>query len=87
MAPGYETLAVDDHASDEDIDFSDLMEEFEVQLEDGFETFVLVDGLPIVPEANTAKLTNYVRRKLNAVGKTKEDGIHMPLDAEGQTQG
>ncbi|KAF3916790.1 hypothetical protein ABW20_dc0108331 [Dactylellina cionopaga] len=72
---------------DEDIDFSDLTEQYEVKLEEGLDTFVVVDGLPKVPEDNKPKLVKFLVKKLQAVGKTKEDSVYMPMGEDGQSQG
>ncbi|KAF3940232.1 hypothetical protein ABW19_dt0206482 [Dactylella cylindrospora] len=72
---------------DEDIDFSDLREQYEVRLEEGLDTFVVVDGLPKVPEDNKPKLVKFLVKKLQAVGKTKEDSVYMPMGDDGQSLG
>ena len=66
---------------------ADLREEHEVRLEQGLDAFVIVDGLPVVPESNKAKLVAFLTKKLNASGKVKEDGFYMPVNAEGKTEG
>jgi len=88
MAPSYENLPIDDEDFDEsEIDFSDLQEQYEVRLDEGLDTFVVVDGLPVVPEDNKPKLVKFLLRKLNSVGKVKDDDVHMPLNEEGKTEG
>ncbi|KAK6344021.1 Translation initiation factor 3 subunit b [Orbilia brochopaga] len=72
---------------EEDIDFSDLREQYEVKLEEGLDTFVVIDGLPKVPEENKPKLVKFLIKRLQSVGKTKEDSVYMPMDDEGQSQG
>ena len=68
--------------------FLDLHEQFEVQLEEGLDTFVVVDGLPIVTEDNKPKLVKFLTKRLNEVGKAKADQIFMPIDeATGKSQG
>ena len=47
----------------------------------------MVDGLPIVPEESKPKLVKFVVKKLNAVGKVKEDGFFMPVNDQGKTEG
>lgn len=66
---------------------SDLREKFEVQLESGLDGFVVVDGLPIVTEDTRPKLVKFLKRKLDAVGLVKGDSIHMPLGADGKSEG
>ncbi len=48
---------------------------------------MVVDGLPIVPEESKPKLVKFVVKKLNAVGKVKEDGFFMPVNDQGKTEG
>ena len=57
-------------------------------MEEGLDTFVVIDGLPKVPEDSRPKLIKFLLRKLTTAGKTKEDNVFMPLDdATGQTGG
>ncbi|KAF2454974.1 eukaryotic translation initiation factor 3 subunit B [Lineolata rhizophorae] len=86
MAPSFDNLPVDD-VDDEEIDFSDLREQFEVRLEEGLDTFVVIDGLPEVPEESQQKLVKFLLRKLKSVGKPREDNVFMPLGDDGKTQG
>jgi translation initiation factor 3 subunit B len=89
MAPSYENLPIDDDEfDDEQIDFTDLEDQYQVRLDEGLDTFVVVDGLPKVPDENKPKLIKFILRKLNSVGKVKYDGVFMPLNEEtGQTEG
>lgn len=84
MAPSYDNLPSDDDFDEEEIDFSDLREQYEVRLEESFDTFVVVDGLPVVPEESKAKLVKFLLRKLNDVGKVRdgEEGVRMPVNPE-----
>jgi hypothetical protein len=89
MAPSFDHLPDpedEDYDEDEEIDFSDLRERFEVQLEQGLDAFVVVDGLPEVTAETRPKLIKFLKRKLDAVGKVKEDSIHMPLAADGKSE-
>ncbi|KAL9118123.1 MAG: hypothetical protein Q9187_005334 [Circinaria calcarea] len=88
MAPSFENLPEDDgYDSEEEIDFSDLREQYEVRLEQGLDAFVVVDGLPVVPEDSKQKLVKFLMRKLNTVGKTKEDAIFMPINEKNMSEG
>ena len=87
MAPSYDNLPLDDDLEEEEIDFTDLQQQYEVRLEEGLDTFVVIDGLPIVPEESRQKLIKFLLRKLNTIGKAKEDGVFMPLSDEGMTEG
>ena len=81
MAPSFSNLADDpDFDSDEEIDFSDLRAQHEVRMEQGLDTFVVVDGLPIVPEESKGKLIKFLLKKLSAAGQTTEDAIFMPMN-------
>lgn len=89
MAPGFTNLPSDDedYDSEEDIDLSDLRAQHEVRMEQGLDGFVVVDGLPVVPEENKPKLIKFLLKKLNGVGKVKEDAIFMPLNEKRMTEG
>jgi translation initiation factor 3 subunit B len=56
-------------------------------LEEGLDAFVVIDGLPVVPEENKQKLVKFLLRKLNTVGKTREDAIFMPLNDRNMSEG
>jgi len=69
----------------DEVDISDLREKYEVQLEQGYETFVVIDGLPEVNEEQKPKLVKFLLKKLNTVGKTREDLIFMPMGEDGKS--
>ena len=59
-----------------------------MRLEQGLDSFVVVDGLPIVDSSNKAKLEKFVKGKLNTSGfKVKEDGFYMPMNESGKSDG
>ena len=58
-----------------------------MRLEQGLDAFVVIDGLPVVPEDSKQKLIKYLLKKLASAGKTKEDATFMPLNDQGMTQG
>lgn len=76
----------DDEYDEEEIDISDLREKYEVQLDSGYDHFVVIDGLPVVNEAQKPKLVKFLLKKLNSVGKTREDQIYMPLGESGNSE-
>jgi len=88
MAPSFDHLPdpEDDEYDEEELDFSDLRERFEVQLEQGLDAFVVIDGLPVVTEETRPKLIKFLLRKLNAIGKVREDSVHMPLGSDGNSE-
>lgn len=51
-------------------------------MEEGLDTFVVVDGLPKVTEEQKQKLVKFILRKLVTAGKTSEDLIFMPINEE-----
>jgi translation initiation factor 3 subunit B len=90
MAPSFDHLPdpeEEEYDDEEELDFSDLREKYEVQLQQGLDTFVCVDGLPKVTEETKPKLIKFLLRKLNTVGKTREDLVFMPVGESGQTDG
>ena len=88
MAPSYENLPLEyDEFDESQIDFADIEEQFQVRLDEGLDAFVVIDGLPVVPEENKSKLVKFVLRKLNSVGKVKDEGVHMPVGDDGKTEG
>ena len=88
MAPSFDNLPEDDgFDSDEEVDVSDLRAQHEVRMEQGLDAFVVIDGLPRVPEDSKAKLVKFLTKKLNSAGKTREDNVFMPLNDEGMTEG
>ncbi|GLI74515.1 translation initiation factor 3 subunit b [Penicillium ochrochloron] len=89
MAPSFDTLTEQDfhEEEEEEIDFSDLKEQYEVKLEEGLDTFVVIDGLPVVPEDSRQKLVKFLLRKLNTIGHTSEDAVFMPLNDKGMSEG
>lgn len=56
-------------------------------MEEGLDAFVVIDGLPIVSEEQKPKLIKFLLKKLNSVGKIREDAIFMPLDDSGMSEG
>lgn len=56
-------------------------------MEEGLDTFIVIDGLPKVPDESKQKLIKFLLKKLNSVGKTKEDAIFMPLGDNNMSEG
>ncbi|KAI0475375.1 eukaryotic translation initiation factor 3 subunit B [Xylariaceae sp. FL0804] len=89
MAPSFDHLRdaeVDEDEYDEnEIDISDLQEKFEVQLDEGYDTFVVIDGLPKVNEDTKPRLIKFLLKKLASVGRTKEELVYMPMGEDGDS--
>lgn len=75
----------DDEFDEDEVDIQDLREKFEVAIDQGYDCFVVVDGLPPVDEAQKPKLVKFVTRKLNAVGVVKD--FTMPMGDDGMSLG
>ncbi|KUI57764.1 Eukaryotic translation initiation factor 3 subunit B [Cytospora mali] len=75
----------DDEYDEEEVDVSDLREKYEVQLDSGYDHFVVVDGLPEVTEDQKPKLVKFLLKKLASVGKAREDQIYMPMGDNGKS--
>lgn len=58
-----------------------------MKLEEGLDTFVVIDGLPKVPQESKQKLIKFLLRKLNSAGNTSEDAVFMPLNEKNMTEG
>ncbi|KAI4260757.1 MAG: hypothetical protein LQ352_000149 [Teloschistes flavicans] len=88
MSPSFDNLAEDRGSdSEEELDFSDLRQNYDVRMEEGLDTFVIIDGLPKVPQESKQKLVKFLLKKLNSIGKTKEDAIFMPLGENNISEG
>ncbi|KAL2019335.1 hypothetical protein VTK56DRAFT_9715 [Thermocarpiscus australiensis] len=89
MAPSFDHLREEDLDEEDfdvdEVDISDLREKYEVQLEQGYDTFVVLDGLPAVTEDNKPKLIKFLMKKLNTVGRVREDMIFMPMGDDGKS--
>jgi translation initiation factor 3 subunit B len=59
---------------------TDLQEQFDVRLDEGLDTFVVVDGCPRVPEDSKSKLIKFLCKKLSEAGLVKPDSVYMPVD-------
>ncbi|KIW01635.1 uncharacterized protein PV09_06822 [Verruconis gallopava] len=87
MAPSFAQLPPEEEFDEDEIDYSDLREQYDIKLDEGFDTFVVIDGLPRVPQENVERLKNFVLKKLRSAGKAKEDGVFMPMGDNGVTEG
>lgn len=89
MSPGFDQLSLEDEYEGE-IDFSDLEEKYrDIREDQGFDNFVVVDGLPIVTEDQKPKLVKFLMKTLNKVGQVKdgEESVYMPIGDNGKSEG
>lgn len=73
-APSSDTLSDHDYdnpKNEDNVDFSDLEAQYDLQMEEGLDTFVVIGDLPIVNEAQEPKLVKFVLKKFHGVGRTK----------------
>eukprot|EP00899_Mesostigma_viride_P013900 jgi/Mesvir1/22510/Mv18538-RA.2 len=59
----------------------------DVQTETGFGSVVVVDNLPVVPEAKYEKLVTVLRKIFSQVGTIRDGGLYVPVDEEKNTKG
>lgn len=67
--------------------FEDLHAQFDVRMEEGLDAFVVIDGLPVVPEDSKPKLIKFLLKKLNSAGRTREDAVFMPMNEKKMSEG
>jgi hypothetical protein len=65
----------------------DLRAQYDVRRDQGLDTFVVIDGLPIVPAESKPKLVKFLLKKLNTVGNTSEDAVFMPMNDQNMSEG
>lgn len=65
----------------------DDVEEEELETETGFGSVIVVDGLPVVPEAKHEKLAGVLNKIYSQIGHVREGGIFMPKGSDGMSQG
>ncbi|KAI9739769.1 MAG: Translation initiation factor 3 subunit b [Cirrosporium novae-zelandiae] len=87
MSPGFENLPDEEEFDESEIDYSDLKDQYDVRLEEGLDTFVVLDGLPVVPAEKKPQLLKFLLKKLKTVGNTSEDAIFMPMNDANKSEG
>ncbi|KAF9898492.1 Translation initiation factor 3 subunit b [Lobosporangium transversale] len=63
---------------EEDIDFSDIEERFQLSFEEGFNNVVVVDNIPLVDETKEEKLIQFLRKIFKNVGEIRDNHFVMP---------
>lgn len=70
----------DDDALDKYVDYDDIESAYQVTNEHDFDTFVVLDNVPVVDESKKDKLMIVVKKRFTSNGiKIKEDGMTMPM--------
>ncbi|KAF9532030.1 eukaryotic translation initiation factor eIF2A-domain-containing protein [Crepidotus variabilis] len=74
---------------DDDIDYTDIEEKYEVQFDDSLDNTVVVDGIPVIDKAKLDKLLTKVCKEFSKKGVSiKSDDIFMPWDdSTGKSKG
>lgn len=70
-----------------DVEVIDLRAQYDVRRDQGLDTFVVIDGLPVVPAESKSRLVKFLLKKLNTVGNTSEDAIFMPMNDQNMSEG
>ncbi|KAJ7783901.1 eukaryotic translation initiation factor eIF2A-domain-containing protein [Mycena maculata] len=66
---------------DDDIDYSDIEEKYQVQYDDGFDNLLVVDGVPVIDKSKVDKLLARICKEFSRKGLSiKPDDITMPWD-------
>ncbi|KAI8362858.1 translation initiation factor eIF-3b [Mortierella sp. GBAus27b] len=63
---------------EEDIDFSDIEERYQLSFEEGFDNVVVVDNIPLVDETKEEKLIQFLRKIFKNVGEIRDNHFVMP---------
>ena len=71
--------------TEEDIDFSDIEAKYQVPFEEGFDTIIVVDNVPVVDESKVDKLLKFINKIFKNAGDIKENGVFMPMEADPAT--
>ncbi len=74
---------------DEDIDYTDIEEKYQVPEDDTFDNVVVVDNVPIVEVAKRDRLLNAIAKKFTQKGAPiKQEALNLPWDdAQGKSKG
>ncbi|KAG6895997.1 hypothetical protein C0992_010972 [Termitomyces sp. T32_za158] len=73
----------------DDIDYTDIEEKYKVQYDDGLDTTLVVDGVPVIDESKRERLLNKFCKEFGRKGVTiKPEDVYMPWnDATGKSKG
>ncbi|KDR85099.1 hypothetical protein GALMADRAFT_233724 [Galerina marginata CBS 339.88] len=74
---------------DDDIDYTDIENKYQVQYDDGFDNLLVVDGIPIIDKSKLERLLTKVVKEFSKKGvSVKADDMYMPWDnASGKSKG
>ncbi|KAL1921130.1 uncharacterized protein VTP21DRAFT_10846 [Calcarisporiella thermophila] len=69
-------------ATEAEIDFSDIEAQYQIPVEEGFDSIVVVDNLPIVDPSKEEKLVSYLRSRAFKGLEIKDGGVFMPKEVD-----
>jgi translation initiation factor 3 subunit B len=70
--------------TEEDIDFTDIEQAYPLPTDEGFDSIVVVDNVPVVDQSKEEKLITVLRKLITkAAGPIKENGLFMPTESKG----
>ncbi|KAF8591896.1 translation initiation factor eIF-3b [Ramaria rubella] len=73
---------------DEDIDYTDIEERYQVEPTEGLDNVLVVDGVPIIDKSKLDKLLSKISKDFGRKGAPiKPDAMSMPWDASGKSKG
>ncbi|KAH9939231.1 translation initiation factor eIF-3b [Epithele typhae] len=74
---------------DEDIDYSDIQEKYQVEYDDGLENILIVDGVPVIDQSKLERLLQKISKDFSKKGlRITPDQITVPFDqAKGKSKG
>lgn len=72
----------------DDIDFSDLETQYNVEQEIGLDKYIVIDGAPVTTEEKVPVLTKVLKKLLSSYGELEagDEGFYMPVEG-GKTKG
>ncbi|CAG8445506.1 7837_t:CDS:2 [Ambispora leptoticha] len=82
--PGFDINKLPE--TEEELDFTDIEEKYQVPFEEGFDTIIVVDNVPIVDESKKDKLFKFITKIFKQAGDIKEGGINMPMEVDPETE-
>ncbi|KAF9585851.1 Translation initiation factor 3 subunit b [Lunasporangiospora selenospora] len=76
MAPRFDPSNLPE--TEEEIDFTDIEEKYQLSFEEGFDNVVVVDNVPLVDDTKEEKLVQFLRKIFKNVGPIRDGHFVMP---------
>ncbi|KAI8850502.1 eukaryotic translation initiation factor eIF2A-domain-containing protein [Chytridium lagenaria] len=71
--------------NEEDIDYTDIEEHYRVQMPSGFESIVVIDGIPVFEESKQDRFIDFLKTKLKNMGTVKS--AYVPFNSQKNNKG